>query len=410
MANIPSPVVGAGGGGQRGLGESIILALASAAPGMLMQFLGQRQQSADINAQGEASTQILAEMARNGTLSPELFQSAGGTVTPGRTVQGVTAPSGLQTPTLTGSTGYNAGAVNRRVAPQLLQQLMSTQQAQAGIEASKASVATSRVQSSNAIAENARQQELQPFRVKQIESSLLTDKFARESDRRRLALAEKSEIRQAGNEAERIGIERERLGLARREAVQDVTSRLSALHSDQFARFTNLAQLYASSGSDARTAKINASVDVWGKTQPLKLEEFLAANVERATTAILTGQDVEPDEAILKAVLGDRPDVTYAQGIGLLPTNVDLINTQLRLHDNDAGKVLEIASKTLPLEGDALADELAKFVDYLTYKTGNPIALPIKERGSILAALRRLNSIRREMMQQPDAALQFGTP
>ena len=133
MANLPSPIVGPGGSGGRGVGEAVLLAIASAAPGMLMQFLNQRQQmgqqNADIEAQGQASTSILAEMARNGTLSPELFRSAGGSYVPGRTVEGSTTPSGIKLPTLSTETRIGTGGINTRVAPQLLQQLMGTQQA-----------------------------------------------------------------------------------------------------------------------------------------------------------------------------------------------------------------------------------------------------------------------------------------
>lgn len=389
MANIPSPVVGAGGGGRQPLSEALLLTLASAAPGLLTQYLGQRQQSQDAAAQGEASTQIMVELARQGVISPDLFTSVGGQVTPGRTVQGGTTPSGLETPTITTQTRAGAGSIDRRVAPQLLSQLMSTQQAQAGIEASRASTEASRAQTTLTLEQGRRETDLHPLRMSQIKEGILSERFNRQAESRRLKLMEQAETRAAGNEAERIGIERERLGLQRREAVQNVTTRLSSLYSDQFERFTRMAQLYASAGLAPDAARARASADVWNKLTPLSEDEFLQANTEKAVASILTDQAGDPDAAIFRSVTGERPDLAYGSKIGLPPERVQFINTRLEVAEGDAQKVLAEAAKTLP-EGPDREAALAEILLYLSYKTDMKVTPPAAESKGIRAQIQRI--------------------
>jgi len=383
MANLPTPVVGAGGQGSRGLGESLLLTLASSAPGLLMQFLNMRQQATDQEAQGQAATGVLAELARQGTISPELFTSAGGSITPGQTVQGVTTPSGIKAPTVSTQTRVDATGINTRVAPQLLQQALSTQQATSAIDANKAQTAAT-------VASTKRDDELHPLRVQQIKESLISEKFNRDVQARTLKLTEQKDRRQAGNEAAALQLDAERVRLQRSEALQNVQARLSNIHADQMSRFTNMAQLYASAGMAPDAARARASADIFGSTQPVKLDEFLAANVEKATAGILTGQ-ADPDSMILKTVFGDRPDVQYGSKIGLAPEAIEFINQRLEATDGDGSAVLAEAAKTLTLEGEARDQELAKMVLYLSYKTGSKIAVPAaKESGSIRRALRAL--------------------
>lgn len=396
MANIPAPVY-TGGGNQRGLGSSLLMTLAASAPQLLMQYLGMRQQTQDAEAQGQAATGVLADMVRNGTLSPEIFQSIGGQYTPavagveGKTVAGTTTPSGLQTPTISMASRaaqpaqVNTAGINTRVAPQLLQQALATQESTTRTESAKASTAAT-------IAGNEREAALHPLRVKQIQESIYSERFTRQAEGERLKLTKKQVDASIASDVERNRLAGEELRLRRTEAIQNVGVRLSSIHSDQMARFTTMAQLYASSGLAPDAARARASADVFGSTKPPKLDEFLQANTEKATAAILTGSD-DPDSSLLHTVFGDRPDVEYGSKIGLQPEAIEFINQQLERNNGDGSSVLSAAAKTLTLEGEARDAELAKMMLYLSYKTGSKVAVPKEQAGGMRTSLARLLSM-----------------
>lgn len=346
MANIPSPVYT--GSGRQGLPESLLLTIASAAPQLLMQYLDMRQRSTQQEAEGQAALGAAAELSRQGTLSPDLFRSMQGNV---------------------------------RAAPGMLSTVMGAQQSAAATEASKAQTALAKSQ-------DTREAALQEWRIKEIKEGLINSKFTRGLESRKVRLAESTAKRQANNEAAGLQIERERLGLQRREALQNTQSRLSDLYNDQFGRFTAMAQLYASVGLPADAARARASADVFRTTKPPTVDEFLGANIEKATAGILQSQDGDPDLALVKTIFGDRPDVEWAQTVGVSPEQVEFINQQLELNKGDAAKTYSAVASTIPLEGDAKDAELSKILAYLTYKNGATVTLPAAEKSRLRAFIK----------------------
>lgn len=378
-ANIPAPIVTGGGGQRQGIGEAVLLTMASAAPGLLMRYLDQRQQSADQTAQGDASATVIGELARQGVLSPEFARATGASVQPGQTVQGVTTPSGMQTPTVSTQTHVNTAGIDRRQAPQLLSQMLGAQQQTAAIESSKAATATSRIQGQVAQDESARADELQPYRIQQLQEGILTEQANREYQKLQLEL-QRRQVAQGD----------EKLRLERQTAVDNREQLLTGMYSDQMRTFTGLAQLYASTGLSAADARARAATDVFRTTKPPTADEWVGSRQEAAATAVLTDQNGSPFASMQRAAFGDRPDVEFGTSVGLQPAAIEYINQQLTLNDGDATKTLAEAAAGLTLEGDARVQELARMTRYLSYKAGQPVTLPKEDKKGILQWMRQM--------------------
>lgn len=388
-ANIPGAVV-TGGGQRQGLPEQLLLTLASAAPGILMQYLGMRQQSADAEAQGQAATGVLADLVRTGKLSPELFQSVGGQYTPavagmeGKTVQGTMAPSGLQTPTLSMAARpaqaavVNTAGINQRVAPQLLQQALATQESVARTDSANAQTELAR-------AEEGRAAERHPLALQQLREGVKTEQFNRFAEQQRLGLQRRQTDAAISNDAARLTIDRENQAIARQNAVVNVAQYLSALHSDQMRNYTNLAQLLGDPTA--------ASVLVFKSTSPVDAETFINANMKNVQQGLLT-RDGDPGQIILSTVLGDRPDVEVAQRIGLEPANAARITKALEANKGNATTVYNDLRKQLrtnfPDSPEQVAEELAAAATFITVKTGAKFDVPAEDKKGIAVFLRRL--------------------
>lgn len=337
MANIPAPVYT--GGGQRGTGESLLLTLASAAPSVLMQLLQMRSQNKDAEAAGQAATGVLAGMAGQGTISPDLFAVANS---------------------------------NPRAAPQVLQQALTVRESNARVSASEAQTTLAKNEDTRAAAR-------QPFELEQLREGIKTAKFNRYVEGQRLALYGKQVNATISNDAERTRLAGKQVALERQNAALNTGQYLSSLHSDQMRNYTNLTQLLGD--------PVAASILVFKTTKPLTLDEFVNGNVQKVQAALLQNQGAEPGRVILSTVLGDRPDVEIAQRIGLEPTNAARLNEALIQHKGDALKVYEELRRVLtaanPDQPDEVASELASAATYITIKTGERFEIPAKERRNL---------------------------
>lgn len=174
-ANLPSPVVGAGGQGSRPWFEQLLLTLAAQGPSTLMQWMEHRQQGQQQQAIDAAAQGALTSMAP--TMSPGERQgvaAAGGQ--PGApTVQGQTTPSGIKVPTVAPSAAAgtpNFSGMKPGVAPALLEMFTQQRTATTAQDASRASAEASRATTKATLDSNERDAELQSGRIRLQEGAI----------------------------------------------------------------------------------------------------------------------------------------------------------------------------------------------------------------------------------------------
>lgn len=368
-AQLPSPVVGAGGQGSRPWFEQLLLTLASQGPQMLTQFLEHRQQGQQQQVIDEAAKGTLTAMSPTMSMGERAGVAAAGGQAGAPTVQGQTTPSGLKVPTIapTAAAGTpNFSGMTPGVAPALLEMFTQQRTATAQQGAANASAEASRAGAKVALAGNEREEQLQPGRVRLQASQELTEAAQRDRLTLEGRLAEnrdkrEGEIQKYQIDALRASVSRDNAQVSQLEREGRVLAAgMAADHRKEYQ------QLYAN------------MLSTMGTLVPKEQLAADAANIVFGVPAMPQPGELDTHYAeMLKA--GGQSDLAgtirqrVQQQFRVTPEEYNAVMSALSANGGDAAAALLANHRR-----GASIDDLRRAAWIYVVETGQPVKLPIE--------------------------------
>lgn len=358
MANIPSPIVGAGGGAQRPAWyEQLLLTLAAQGPSALMQWMEHRQGAQQMQANDAAAQAALTGMAPTMGQNERAAASAAGGQPGMQPVGGTLMPNGKTTPVVRpeqAANQANFSGMQPGVAGPLLKMLqdMRTQQ---GAQAASASAVRQNDAQTLAIQGGERRAEaMQPLAMKREESaiaanneSVLASQDTRALNARQMTLAENKDKREAALQRYQTDLILAQVGNTNMDTARIATERNKQVegmitdHRQEYQRvYTSLAQTMV--GVSPQEIRTLANQLVYGTPVEPKPDEIRAHYGQVADTGRA------PD---LYNVVKDRVQARF----NVSPEDYQKIMDHLAQDGNDPDKAIARAAKT-----GASQEELAK--------------------------------------------------